>query len=248
MSRVALRQIAAGTDAGCLLTVEFPGDSAGPGLAATLAEAAPGREIWRLDPVTTLDLGPDLCDYEALAARCVAEFDRRCPDNETALTVVGYCSAARFAYHVTRALTALGYAPQALLLVGGIVPDERTVWAEYANLRRKLGAAGPSEPPFPLLDDLDATMGWLRTEVTGHARALVDEQDFEAAEAGAAVDEIVGRYQAWLWFLLQAAASDTPPVDCPATEVADPGDLDIELAPHAARHGGTPRHDQQGEL
>lgn len=244
MSRIALRQIGVGAAAGCLLTVEFPGDSAGPGLAATLAETAPEREIWRLDPVTTLDLGPDLCDYEALAARCAAEFDRRRPDGERTLTVVGYCSAVRFAYHVTRALTALGYAPRALLLVGGTAPDERTVWAEYASLRRKLGAAGPSEPPFPLLDDLDTTMGWLRTELTGHAQALVDEQDFEAAEA----DEIVGRYQAWLWFLLQAAATHTPPVDCPATEVADPGDLDIDLTPHTARHGGTPKHDQQGEL
>jgi hypothetical protein len=237
MSRVALRQIAAGTEAGCLLTVEFPGGSAGPGLAAALAETAPGREIWRLDPVTTLDLGPDLCDYGTLAERCVAEFDRRRPDGETALTVVGYCSAARFAYHVTGALTALGYASRALVLVAGTVPDERTVWTEYADLRRKLGAAGPSEPPFPLLDDPDATIGWLRAELTSHTRAFVDEQDFGAAEAGAAVDEIVGRYQAWLWFLLQAATSDTPPVDCPATEVADPGDLDIDLAPRAARQG-----------
>ncbi|MCW3815755.1 hypothetical protein ONA91_14985 [Micromonospora sp. DR5-3] len=236
MSRIALRQIAAGTDAGCLLTVEFPGDSAGPGLAATLAETAPGREVWRLDPVTTLDLGPDLCDYETLAARCVAEFDRLRPDSETALTVVGYCSAARFAYHVTGALTALGYAPRALVLVAGTVPDERTVWTEYDDLRRKLGAAGPSEPPFPLLDDPDATIGWLRAELTGHARAFVDDQDFGTAEAGAAVDEIVGRYQAWLWFLLQAVASDTPPVGCPTTDVADPGDLDLDLAPHAARH------------
>ncbi|MGK5671564.1 hypothetical protein ACSNOB_01775 [Micromonospora sp. URMC 106] len=236
---IALRQVAEGRF-GCVLTVEFAGDSVGPGLAAALAaaEAAgaagsggdlPGpvvagpdvrHEIWRLDPVTTLELHPGLPGHRALADACAAEFLRLRPADVGPVTVVGYCSAAVFAHHLLHALADAGGPPAHLLLVAATVPDEETVRREYAQLHRKLTGEPAPADPTPLLADPAATVDRLRDELTRLARAFVTDNGFDAAEAETAADEIAGRYLAWLWFLLDAARSGPVPVPFPVREAA----------------------------
>ncbi|MER5337575.1 hypothetical protein [Micromonospora sp. NPDC002717] len=237
---IALRQVSEGRS-GCLLTVEFAGDSAGPGLAAALAaaEAAgaagsggdlPGplytgpdvqHEIWRLDPVTSLELDPGLPGHRALADACAAEFLRLRPADAGPVTVVGYCSAAVFAHHLVRALADADGPPVHLVLVAATVPDEETVRHEYAVLHRKLTGEPAPADPTPLLADPAATVDRLRDELTRLARAFVTDHGFDPAEAGTAADEIAGRYLAWLWFLLDAAGTGPVPVPFPVHEAAD---------------------------
>ncbi|MEV5767964.1 hypothetical protein AB0L34_25790 [Micromonospora sp. NPDC052213] len=246
---IALRQVSEGRS-GCLLTVEFAGDSAGPGLAATLAEAdagaeveaepgvdgaagagagcrsgGPGRdgrhEIWRLDPVTSLELHPGLPGHRDLADACAAEFLRLRPADIGPVTVVGYCSAAVFAHHLARALADADGPPVHLVLVAATVPDEETVRHEYAVLHRKLTGEPAPAGPVPLLADPDATVERLRHELTRLARAFATANGFDPAEAETAADEIAGRYLAWLWFLLDAAGTGPAPVPCPVVEARD---------------------------
>ncbi|MGW3812129.1 hypothetical protein, partial [Micromonospora sp. NPDC005113] len=204
---IALQQVADGR-AGCLLTIEFPGDSTGAGLAAALAtaetDASRGHrpagtdrhQVWRLDPVTSVELDGGLPDHATLANAASAEFLRRRPTGSGPLTVVGYCSAAVFAGHLTRALVEAGSPPDALALVAATVPDERAAWREYATLHRKLtGEAAP--PPVPA--EPHVVVARWRAELGGHARAFVAAQGFPPAEAETAAQEITGRYLAWLW-------------------------------------------------
>ncbi|MFF0370049.1 hypothetical protein [Micromonospora sp. NPDC005087] len=226
---IALQQVADGR-AGCLLTIEFPGDSTGAGLAAALAtaetDASRGHrpagtdrhQVWRLDPVTSVELDGGLPDHATLANAASAEFLRRRPTGSGPLTVVGYCSAAVFAGHLTRALVEAGSPPDALALVAATVPDERAAWREYATLHRKLtGEAAP--PPVPA--EPHVVVARWRAELGGHARAFVAAQGFPPAEAETAAQEITGRYLAWLWFLLDAARAGEARVPCPVTVLAD---------------------------
>ncbi|MFJ8580938.1 hypothetical protein [Micromonospora sp. NPDC093277] len=241
MSRIALRQVAHGSGR-CLLSVEFPGDSSGPGLAAALAGQGEEYEIWRLDPVTTLDLQAELPDYAALARLCVAEFQRLRPGADPAVSVVGYCSAARFAHHVTGALATARLTPRSLVLVAPRHPTEQTVWDEFDLLCRKLTGDSHGDPVFPLLDDATAAIGRLTTRLADQARDFATMAGYGPTEAAEAVDEIVGRYRAWLWFLLQAARPATPQIPCPTTEiVADGGQP-------AADEAGTVRSGSPAEL
>ncbi|MEU4641538.1 thioesterase domain-containing protein [Micromonospora sp. NPDC023814] len=242
---IALRQVSEGRS-GCLLTVEFAGDSAGPGLAATLAEAeaeaeagvdgatgagaarrpgGPARggrhEIWRLDPVTSLELHPGLPGHRDLADACAAEFLRLRPADAGPVTVVGYCSAAVFAHHLARALADAGGPPVHLVLVAATVPDEETVRREYAVLHRKLAGESAPAGPVPLLADPEETVDRMRHELTRLARAFAAANGFDPAEAETAADEIAGRYLAWLWFLLDAAGTGPAPVPCPVVEARD---------------------------
>ncbi|MFU8854111.1 hypothetical protein ACNAW0_24470 [Micromonospora sp. SL1-18] len=222
MSRVALRQVAQGPGR-CLLSVEFPGDSSGPGLAAALAGQGEDYEIWRLDPVTTLDLQAELHDYAALARLCVAEFQRLRPGADPAVSVVGYCSAARFAHHVTGSLATARLTPRSLVLVAPRHPTEQTVRDEFDLLCRKLTGDSRTDPAFPLLDDATAAIGRLTTRLADQARDFANVAGYGPAEAAEAVDEIVGRYRAWLWFLLQAARPATPQIPCRTTEIVGDG-------------------------
>lgn len=262
-----MRQVGEGR-AGCLLMVEFAGDSAGPGLAATLAAAeaaaaaGPGgdlpgplgtgpdvqHEIWRLDPVTTLELHPGLPGHRDLADACAAEFLRLRPAGP--VTVVGYCSAAVFARHLVRALTDAGGSPPHLVLVAATVPDEETVRREYAVLHRKLTGEPAPADPTPLLADPAATVDRLRGELTRLARAFVTDHGFDPAEAGTAADEIAGRYLAWLWFLLDAAGTGGVAVPFPVLEAAADDeaidllrarifDLEVDAGAAGADNGGT---------
>ncbi|HEY0698339.1 MAG TPA: hypothetical protein VGD43_11085, partial [Micromonospora sp.] len=200
-----------------------------------LDAAGTGRQVWRLDPVTSLEKHPGLPGYPALADEAVAELLRQGGADAGPLTVFGYCSAALFARHVVRALVDAGAAPDALVPVAATVPTGSTVWAEFGDLRRKLtGRTAPADPPFPLLDDPEATVGWLRAELTGDARAFVVEQGFDPAEADTAAEEIAGRYLAWLWFLLDAAGTGEVPVPCPVTSTpAEPEAVDLVRGRHA---------------
>lgn len=218
MPVVALRQVADGPH-GCLLTVEFPGDSTGPGLAATLAGAGGDREVWRLDPVTTLERADGLPDHPTLARDCVGEFTRR-RSATGPVTVLGYCSAAVFARHVARELGRVGSAPERVLLVAATLPTADTVRAEYAGLLGRLTGGDPAGEP-PALADPAATVERWRAELTGHARAFVTEQGFDPDEAESAAREIAGRYLAWLWFLLDAARGGEVAVPCPVTRLPD---------------------------
>jgi hypothetical protein len=217
---IALRQVAEGSGPG-VLTVEFPGDSTGLGLAAEIGAAAADQPVWRLDPVTSLDLQPELRDYPALAAACVDDLRPRLAPAGGRFTLVGYCSAAAFARHLAGALDRAGLPPDALVLVGAAAPSTRTVWAEFVGLRRKLtGDAVDDEPPAALLGDPSEAIRWLGARLDGYARRFVAEQGFEPDEAGAAAEEITGRYRAWLWFLLQAAGTAVPQVGCPVYDLA----------------------------
>jgi len=216
---MALRQVTQGPGR-CLLSVEFPGDSSGPGLAAALAAHGGDYEIWRFDPVTTLDLQTALHDYPTLARLCAAELQRLRPGADPAVSVVGYCSAARFAHHVARSLTTAGLAPHPLVLVAPWTTTEQTVWDEFRVLCRKLTGEAPTKPPFPVLDDPTAAIGWLAAQLADQAHSFVAAAGYEPADAEDAVNEIVGRYRAWLWFLLQAAQPSMPQVHCPVTQVA----------------------------
>ncbi|MEH1166756.1 thioesterase domain-containing protein [Micromonospora sp. CPCC 205539] len=241
---IVLQQVGDGR-AGCLLTVEFPGDSTGAGLAATLAAAESatppdGRhQVWRLDPVTSVELDGGLPDHATLAGAAAAEFLRHRPAGAGPLTVVGYCSAALFAGHLTRALAAAGSPPDALVLVAATVPDERTAWREHATLLRKLTGEPAPTPPAGPADPHVIVHRW-RAELTGHARAFVDAQGFPPAEAETAAQEIAGRYLAWLWFLLDAARAGEARVSCPVTVLADDAEAIARLPHRPATAAGQP--------
>ncbi|MET9302197.1 thioesterase domain-containing protein [Micromonospora aurantiaca] len=216
---LALRQVSQGpTDS--LLTVEFSGDSAGPGLAAALAAADPDRSVWRFDPVTTLERAGTPLDHPALARACAEELLRRRPGGAP-VTVLGYCSAAPLARHVARALADAGATPRRVLLVAAARPTVATARAEYAALLGKLGRAAPVADDPPGDGDPTALAARWGAELTGQARTFVAEQGFPPEESAAAADEIAGRYRAWLWFLLDAAYRADARLPCPHAELAD---------------------------
>lgn len=163
-------------------------------LSAVIAAASNGRAVDRADPVADLASRRSYQPLDALADGYARAWLRGVAGPQ--VTVVGYCSAAALAV-----LIAARLAPAAevtTVLVEPMWPDDEMVSAGFAAIRATLGAREGSGPdlgaePAVALAAMDQALG---ADLAAAARARGLD------EAGAAYQDLLGRYRAWLGFLL----------------------------------------------
>lgn len=188
-------------------------------LGRLLAEYSGGPAVYQIDPVHDLAACACYLTLEELAGR-YSEALLAIPDDRP-VVVVGYCSAAALALRIAGALAVAHDA--SLVLVSPSFPDIDMVMAEFSRFRASLGAAGDSiteigtADPMAMLDDMVEILGRdIRSMAITKGVELPDD----------ILTELVGRYYAWLGFLLasQGAVAGPAPHGFPVRSILAAGE------------------------
>lgn len=195
------------------LMVSLPGVEAGHRLEELLSGRARGRAVYRIDPLHTLEQAGRYLPFPVLT-RAFAVTMSGIPRPPAA--VVGHCSAAPAALDLAASWSAIGGPPLGTVLLDPVFPGEAAVLQEFAGLRRKLapgsaaaaGQLGSADSRSP--EELVTRMA---ESLTQAAQDFCQAQELDGAEAESVTNDVVGRYRAWLAFLLGSARQGLQPTD-----------------------------------
>jgi pimeloyl-ACP methyl ester carboxylesterase len=211
-----------------IVTVDFALFSTVDTLGSVMAKDNRGHKIVRLDAVSDLARHPGYRSLTQLAhdyAESLADLGAH------VALIAGHCSGAALATHLAAEIATDSCRPPTVALVAPTWPTLAGVSAEFAQLRRGLGApnesgllATPSDEPGAILRRADAV---LRRDTN----LMCDFQELDHVEREVFLEQVVGRYMAWLSFLL-ASANSGPVWPGGALQVLSSREEPAEL-PHA---------------
>jgi hypothetical protein len=213
-----------------VVVADFVRFSAAPRFSELVREAAGDRPVWAIDPVTDLAQLPGYVPLEDLAdgyADALAS-----EDLADGVTVMGFCTAAALALTLGERLAGAG--PAQIVLAQPMWADDAMIESDFAEFRADLRASrwmpgqDADAPVVPHAATGPAALGEL-TQVL-RADLVAVTQAAGLAESGSGFTDLLGRYRAWLGFLLasQAAAGQrtaaAPVAGPPVTVLCWPGD------------------------
>lgn len=228
--RSSLAPVLLGPGAGePVVVADFVRFSTAPRFSELVRAAAGDRPVWAIDPVTDLAQFHDYVPLEDLADGYAAALASE--DLADGVTIMGFCAAAALALTLGERLAGAG--PAQIVLATPMWADDAMIEADFAEFRADLHgsrwAPGPGQPVLPHSGGTGpATLGdlirVLRADLAEVAQAA------GLAETGSGITDLLGRYRAWLGFLLasQAAAGQRtaapPATGPPVTVLCRPGE------------------------
>jgi hypothetical protein len=199
----SLKRLAVG-DAEPILVLDFQRVLSAPTFGESLGAVDSGRTIYHVDPVDEPASGRHNRSLAELATRCADAF-RQAEPAATAVTVVGYCSAAALSLRIAEQL-APSIAVQTILVLP-TWPDSAMIESELARLRTNLGAEQTTLPG--LSQDGVGILGRITELLDADLRAMIKARNLHAPSVLAS--GLLTRSVAWLAFLLACRADVATP-------------------------------------
>jgi hypothetical protein len=222
-----------------ILLVDFVRFSAAGTLSQTLAAGGSGRTVHRIDAVSDLILNPD---FRPLREIATAYGDALAASGETPALVVGYCSASRLALHIGQYLAECHKAVS-VVLVEPSWPSQASIAADLRNMRSSVRGEDVALPVLPATSPA-GQLEFMSNLLHGDLRLLAAAQEIPDEEADAFTEEMLGRYRAWMAFVLAtAAASPSPAPDHVIVSTAgltEPVESWTSGSPHVIQLPATP--------
>lgn len=191
------------TGNGDIVVVDFAQFTAADTLCELLSSGTGGRDVHRVDVVSDFaDRGavPPMADLAAEYTERLWAAERR------PAVVVGYCSGATLARHLTVALAERGHpVPEVQVLPAR--PTWATTMVEFARLRDGAGG-GHTAPPWA--PDARPTLDQFLAVLRGDLAAATKAHRLSRTEARRFVDLTMARYRSWLGFLIATVAAPWP--------------------------------------
>jgi hypothetical protein len=217
---LALKRLSGG-GAEPVIVIDFLRGSSAPRLSTVLAEQAHGRPVFAADPIADLARCEAFVPLTALAAGYADAFRADAPAADQAV-VIGYCAAAALALRLAARLAGLDAVGQLsgqkstvgqlsgqkstvgrvrVILTQPTWPDTAMIRTDIAGFRADIGVT--DGPPGDLNGDPGVILHRLERVLRAEMRTMakVNGLDGSAAVVKALAD-LLGRYRAWLGFLL----------------------------------------------
>lgn len=221
-----VEDVADGTG-GRLLAVSLTGIAAGRDLDALFADT--GRPLSRIDPLGELSA---LTGYVRLP-RLVAAY-RQPVARLAPAAVIGHCTAAALTIGLADDLARHGGQRPVVVLLDPVRPTAAGVVSAFERRRTALGGTDVvvHDIGAECARDPERALRLMGERLLGDATSYNETAGLSADEAAAVADELVGRYLAWLGFLL---ASGQEPLADPLTRSYHVLSADRDLPPGLGR-------------
>lgn len=185
-----------------ILLVDFVRFSAAGTLSQRLAAGGSGRTVRRIDAVSDLTLNPD---FRPLREIATAYGNALTAAGETPALVVGYCSASRLALQIGQYL-----ADCPVVLVEPSWPSQASIATDLRSMRSSVRGEDVALSALPATSPA-GQLEFMSDLLRGDLRLLAAAQELADEEADAFADEMLGRYRAWMTFVLATAAAPPSP-------------------------------------
>lgn len=202
-----------GGDAEPVFVLDFQRVSSAPRFGELLSVGNSGHPIYQADPVGYLQASRD---YQPLADMAVLYADAFLGAEAvaTAVTIVGYCSAAALSLRIAERV-ARSYEVR-IILVRPTWPDDAMIGSEFARLRADLGAAETACPD--LSQDNASILRRMEQLLGADLRAMITARNLH--EPSVMASGLLARSLGWLGFLLACREDVKAPWrDVPSPEV-----------------------------